>query len=340
MVKPNITYLLGAGASYGTIPILNEFSKSLDAFADIIYGRSIKNYSLKIDFVNSMKWLASESKNHNTVDTFAKKLFLNDNYDELSRLKMTLSLFFLIVQFYDGTGSKQGKKAANIHHRYVSLVSAFLEKSRGSIVLPQNVKFITWNYDLQLELALNYFLKDRTSFGDALKIFGCIPNEDNEKLPNPSIVHLNGIAGLFFAKGNGGYRHVIDEIKSSHIDGILENILYIYESLSPKTKVRIDPNDTFYYSWERTDISNSAIDAAMNIMKQTNILVIVGYSFPVFNRELDRRLLNVFKNSNIQKIYYQDPNADKIAFSNTFQIDPRYVHEEKKVDQFFLPFEF
>ena len=48
-------------------------------------------------------------------------------------------------------------------------------------------------------------------------------------------------------------------------------------------------------------------------ISDARILVIIGYTFPFFNREIDRE---IFSNMpNLEKIYVQDPNADKVKVS-------------------------
>lgn len=41
-------------------------------------------------------------------------------------------------------------------------------------------------------------------------------------------------------------------------------------------------------------------------------LIIIGYSFPVYNRIVDKVVLNSLFERRLQKIYIQDPNADEI----------------------------
>lgn len=282
-------------------------------------------------------WLAEESHNHNTVDTLAKKLFLNNEYEKLKELKITLSLFFIIKQFLDDKINPRHvtNKKPNIHYRYISLVSAFLEKQAENIVLPGNIKFITWNYDIQLELALGYFLSKQIScFEDIQGRFKSYPSSNEEIAP--SIVHLNGIAGLY-SQGET-LNCIYNQIHHSNLSGLLENILPFYEMINEQTDSQYDPVHSFTYSWENNDVARKAIINARNIMKNTQYLVIIGYSFPVFNRTIDRTMFGSLER--LQKIYYQDPNANAQSLSTTFNIPVNIVHEIDNVDQFFLPFEF
>ena len=75
-----------------------------------------------------------------------------------------------------------------------------------------------------------------------------------------------------------------------------------------------------------------------NIIKRTDVLVIIGYTFPFFNRDTDRKILQYIKPNT--KIYIQDLNPERIKQSLTAVL-PNFPEEQiflkKDVDQFFLP---
>ena len=50
-----------------------------------------------------------------------------------------------------------------------------------------------------------------------------------------------------------------------------------------------------------------------NCISDVDILVVIGYTFPFFNRAVDRAFIRAIKN--LKKIYIQDPNADKVIQS-------------------------
>ncbi|MBL7930630.1 MAG: hypothetical protein JNL60_01940 [Bacteroidia bacterium] len=152
----------------------------------------------------------------------------------------------------------------------------------------------------------------------------------------PSIVHLNGATGIY-TKVGGVLRHLADEIKDSHINHILDRILpafnFVYSEKAEGLNKLLLPT----FAWEGNDAANKAISHAEDILSVTDYLVIIGYSFPVFNREIDKRILQ--KGRNVKKIFLQNPTADKAAFATTFGMDQNKVHEYKNVDQFHIPFE-
>ena len=69
-----------------------------------------------------------------------------------------------------------------------------------------------------------------------------------------------------------------------------------------------------------------------------DVLVIIGYTFPFFNRDTDRKILQYIKPNT--KIYIQDLNPERIKQS-LMAVLPDFPEEQiflrKDVDQFFLP---
>jgi hypothetical protein len=80
------------------------------------------------------------------------------------------------------------------------------------------------------------------------------------------------------------------------------------------------------------------ISSAKKVLEKTAVLVVIGYSFPFFNREIDREL---FLKRNFEKVYIQDTNAKntKELFSNVFETNDKKIVEYSNTDQFLLPAE-
>lgn len=331
MESPVITYLLGAGASRNTIPIVQDFSKDLSSMAITVRNHCVQNAD-NLQLMDRLNWLSKEAEDFVTVDTFAKKLFLNDEINELNDLKRTLGIYFLLKQFAKIDQNEPLRKPI-IDKRYIPLVSAFLQRQGEKIILPNNLNFISWNYDLQLELALESFITKRhSSFIYTLRDFKSYPGNMDHDLPN--IVHLNGVTGVYTKLG-GVLRHLVDEIHDGNIKHILERITpafnFVYSDKSEAINATLLPT----FAWEGNEPANQAVKYAENIISQTDYLVIIGYSFPVFNHDIDKIIFQ--KSPRIKKIFLQNPNADKNAFATTFGVDLSKVYEMKNVDQFFIP---
>ncbi len=338
--KPiNITYFLGAGASFHSIPTVKDLPLRMNFFRTFIGNISSIKPQLKNKLTISLDNLANEARKHNTIDTYAKKLYLNGEIDKLRELKVFLSMSFLFWQYHNGAAENSNDISAKIDYRYISLISAFLKKEGDNIVLPPNIRFITWNYDLQLELTLEYFIGNAGNLTSVQNTFGSFPNFYGP-IDNLKIIHLNGIAGIYNNTGKSQNALTLFAKGYKENDPI-QAILSIYEKCLVRKEWDIDT--AFCFSWENSEISKRAIHEATRIMDTTDYLVIIGYSFPVFNREIDRKLFKSFSVTN-RTIYYQDPKANKNSLSNTFKIRAKSliteIKEEDELQQFFLPFEF
>ena len=94
------------------------------------------------------------------------------------------------------------------------------------------------------------------------------------------------------------------------------------------------------YAWEKNPLAEKARLAAREIFKNTDILVIIGYSFPPFNKEIDQELFNELKNKKT-KIFYQDPNASEEFISIlTKNFDTEVKCIKDKLDHFYLPYDY
>jgi len=146
-----ITYLFGAGASYNAVPILDSLSENICFVASNLKSRvtispninETFDYSLYTDiiksFSNDLIYLADKSEEYGTIDTYAKKLELNNENEELRKMKFLVSMFFVIWQgyFYQGKIiNKDGLDTySDIDSRYKSLISNYLIKTKTLFLL-------------------------------------------------------------------------------------------------------------------------------------------------------------------------------------------------------------
>jgi hypothetical protein len=86
------------------------------------------------------------------------------------------------------------------------------------------------------------------------------------------------------------------------------------------------------------------MESVINNIKDSVALVVIGYSFPVFNRNIDRQVLNSMKN--LKRIYLQDLNPNALeervkALREDLRDDPSKVDIVKSTDgeQFLIPYE-
>lgn len=345
-----ITYLFGAGASYNAVPILNSLSNCMRAVARDLSIDSLHYDRAKL-FPRKLIELANKSEEYGTVDTYAKKLFLNREEEKLDEMKFILSIFFSIWQGYYHkiefkqtieefqSGVENKKSYDYLDSRYKTLMSNYLEfdNEQSSIKLNDNINFLTWNYDSQLEFAFSLFNNEQCELIDINKYLQFLPTATS--LSKNRIVHLNGISNI--TNNSEVLNNLFDSTDFTSKTFMIMKINQIFdESFRSLNKVLID------YSW---DDNREIVDAAIKILKQTDILVIIGYSFPTFNRGIDSQLLSG-QNNTFDKIVYQDPNASS-ELLELFHINLRSHGTDengkpldlkilKEVEQFYIPPEY
>lgn len=349
--NPKITYLLGAGASFNSVPIWSEQGDSMNQVAHTI-NQAIENPDtiFKAELLKSQEYngfskteieslnelikdlnkYAKKAEENDTIDSYAYQLYKRKNNDELYNLKRTVSIYLDIWQFYkDHIFSTNTNRKQSIDTRYIKWLNMITESNElGEIKLKPNVNILTWNYDLQVELAYSKYYEDLN--------FKCL-NDINSKfkfldndVSNLQIHHLNGHHGYF------------DYEDQSYTTGqnILKSDFYKYLKTvcqNSKEFSEIDNKRQDYgkirFSWEK-NLSNQVI----KIAQETDILIVIGYSFPQYNMTTDRIIIDAFKSNNPLLLHYQDPINDFSEISDF--IDFKETRHSKSTFQFFIPDEF
>lgn len=356
----NITYLFGAGASFNALPIVEKIPERLDVFArdfepgalneltpmSLINGGNLakvmlikleSNKNLQERYYNELKnfhrdimWLKKESSNHSSIDTFAKKLYLK-NDSNLKKLKYILSCFFLYEQ------------TLKFDKRYDSFFASILENLSE---IPSNLKIVSWNYDSQIEIAHSNFTnssieKTRATLNVISKGNKVVNGSSSGKF---TVFKVNGTTNV--SHKTDGLYDLLPDFKVSQ-ESLIRSFLEIYSS----PKQWRDHDSKMSFAWENSEEDSIFKVELMNSIRETDILIVIGYSFPFFNRKMDEHILRSMRH--LKKVYVQDPfNADDIIekikgfFPNLgigFTLNKRYEIEfvpKTFVDQFFIPIEF
>lgn len=303
-----ITYLFGAGASASSIGTINTLANTFSLAKqtlnnyfvnglikennDFLDGYLVqKGYSLLHDDFNWIIENISEGKDsYSSIDTLAQVLYNQDNEQQLNRLKYALNAAFIIKQHISG-----------VDKRYQRLINTLFDKELETI--PKSFKFITWNYDLNIE---QVFFDNRKeiemsiqSIHDALLI---------EEASDKALIKLNGSCGVL---------EFDEEINSEHIKFKNDSTESMQFNMEMLCKLRhfmhedkeFKPSQTFHF--EHKNYSNDQRQKqARLILAETSKLVIVGYSFPSENREVDYDLLSSLKEE--ATIFIQDLNGQAV----------------------------
>lgn len=335
-------YYLGAGASFGKrdqsktilegLPLVSEISKEFDAFHQYIstiiipenefidYWHLYKRRSS--DLINERDRMLKDIdelklmiKEHATIDTYARKLYLTGKSKQFTKLKDVLCAFFFWEQF-------QNKP----DNRYDTFLANVLEAK--TLSLPNDISIVSWNYDSQIEYAYWAYNHD--------KVLPVFEKNTNGKWPDLTeegrIIKVNGSAVFS------------DSLTIPFlIDYATTPIgLQLIEAYS---NTNVDTSDFGFqfrthlsFAWEISDNSHRMKETIAATVCDTRQVVVIGYSFPFFNRETDREIFKSMKS--LKKVYIQDPNPKAVrqsleaVLSNESQVE---IVEISECSQFYLP---
>ena len=383
-----ITYLLGAGASANTIPIvanmptriseINNFLKNCRPqyiFTDKPLILSEDKEGILDEIIKDFDWLLNQSKYSNSIDTLAKKYYLMGDNENYEKLKKCLIIYLTIEQFYFIESKKDGKYAFEknlLDKRYDSFVAAIASRLNGKIELNNNIKVLSWNYDLQMELSLMRFTdKSISEIKRKYQIFPLLnqrPQNHGKHILIPEKFTLRKLNGnAIFSTSTARLADEDDTIFDTKKDNVsdVETFSMLLDEIRRLEFRNNIACRYFNFSWEILDDFDNDfggrkheqylenLTEAEKIASETEILVVIGYSFPIFNREIDNKLFN--KMQQLTKVYIQDkyPERIKSTMFNAFKIlqekvggdagipsSPRVIfQEETNTDQFVIPYE-
>jgi len=294
-----VTYLVGAGASANSLPVQANISQQISKLqANIISNSLFSSTSdnaplaanlphtnlLINELIEDLQWLSEQSSINGSVDTYARQLYFMKEKHLLKRLKNVYSTFFVITQSLEIPD-----------RRYRPLINSIITEE---LQIKDNVKILSWNYDFQIEKILAEYLKTTTlkQTQTKLRIHSGFQYSLSE---NISMFKLNGTVGYENMNPFDTELNPSNNNRQVHMN-ILRNygvVKYSHENY----------DSTLSFAWETKD----HLHLILNEIKETEILICIGYSFPDYNREIDIRLISQMS-SNLEEIYIQDPNANDL----------------------------
>jgi hypothetical protein len=346
MGKPNICYYLGAGASYEALPIVNELPYELGTFKQYIinYNNSLgksKVHDLEKLFTN-FQTVINECFRHHSIDTIAKKHWLkNQNcklnnepieYDWYQLVKNIISCWLtwrrlnLKQKLFEYDSKKKDIRLKDLKYldpRYDAFFSAILN---NNLQLPENIKMVSWNYDTQIEQSFSFYYPK-----ESLKDVGNKIGLNYHSYEFGPIVKLNGSAIISLNQ--------IPLWEKEYNENVHQ---YFISSL----KNKFDPTSysNIRFAWEKEGIVNNYRNLAKEYINKSSIIVVIGYSFPIFNREIDIELFSDFTKKGITKIYIQASELDAPRIKSQLESIESGLSEKAEIisnlNQFYLPNEF
>jgi hypothetical protein len=332
---PKITYLFGAGASALKLPTIKGLPERIKFIKDYFndnynYDNEeiLKSQNFEAKAIDAKQFvlegfdkLYDASQNHSTIDTYAKKLDLTSREREVNELIYILAIYFNLEQ-----------KLVGNDPRYDTFLISILDSS--AYQFPENVKFLSWNYDLQFELAYNKLIDRTGGFLEFERFNTRTRNWEKNKFTS---VKINGSCNVV----SGSFGDLCVLVKNLHLsnsskDDIDWALSYGIHKIKNgnrgfQGRVNID------FAWYKDSESLSKIAELHN---ETEVLVVVGYSFPFFNREVDRKIIRAM--NNLKTIYIQDLYPENIV-TRFLSILPDWkkrgieIIPINSVDEFFLP---
>lgn len=305
-MEERIVYLLGAGASANKLPVVEGFTKYFDytrgklmqyilhndpaqefkAGEDLKLKNAISNdnYSRQVElFYNLLNRFQGETAEHFSIDTLAKKFYFQGHPDQVY-IKQIISA--IILEHQVGMG---------LDPRYEAFLASILQVHQRSILFPYNLDVYSWNYDLQFEEAVYRINRDLYK-----KSFAQFFSEDD----SPSAKYfgfyyrkLNGIAGRHFLYDDRNQSINLSEIEAWR-KVVRRNEPKSY-ALNHFSKILGSGATEINFAWEK-DIN--LLKRQFINLKYAKTLVVIGYSFPNFNSQIDELF---FEMGNFEKIFVQ-----------------------------------
>ncbi len=335
-------YYIGAGASFGKrdengtilegLPVVAEIPKEFAAFRQFISDAEIPEGEILIpgfcitgseDIERFKRTMLSDIddlqrgiQEHVTIDTYARKLYLTRQFSEFKKLKNVLCAFFVWVQLVHKPDG-----------RYDTFLANILEV--GTLDLPADISIISWNYDSQIEMVYKAYRKDKELHVFEKNIVGEWP-----RLPKCGrVFKINGSATFVDTS-------TLSPIKASEktTSAALLLIHYYDDSRSDTTDLGYQMSTHLSFAWETAANHDNMMESLSKTTQDTEQVVVIGYSFPFFNRHTDREIFGSMYN--LKKIYVQDMNADEVEQSLLAVLpEGKDVKIEKiyKCSQFCLP---
>lgn len=338
-----VLYLLGAGASANALPVIGQIGERISIQREWLLGQRgtmppgpIPNcFDIGYDdafsrLQSAMDQLHAVHKDHDTIDTYAKKLYLSGSSgrEKVQQLKAALTLFFAIEQFRCG-----------FDRRYEGFLASIMKPGTGSWPqLHDDVIILTWNYDQQLLLGLNRFCQ--TDHLNQLmrdyKVKSLLTlNQDSRR--DFKILHLNGIAGYNWQRED---YPLFDSPQGTEITGhawnnMLRSFIHTYhrEYRSRGPRMLLD------YSWEAMDDSETPWQQVQESIADCSVLVSIGYSFHHFNRPADKKVLGHLP---LERVYVQSKGESAHDMVDAFRhvrpdVPMTAVHAITKAESFYVP---
>lgn len=336
-----VVYLLGAGASFGTrengigsqivtgLPIVSEIGGELENITKILSSILLNDKDLeesKQRLIRDFQDLKVQCAG-TTIDSYARKLWLQNDMQGFSRVELLLTIFFVLEQIVHRPDARYWVFLSKVAPR---------DKASDALRLLEDIGILSWNYDNQIELAYRQFFGDDYSYiREKLGIYD-VKDYEQKHLSQKycKIIKLNGTAN--FTREEDWLKcsdnNTIDE-------SVLKMILERYNTCSQLGR-SCDGMVKLNFAWEKQWSKDMLENKIPQLVHDAQALIVIGYTFPDYNREIDRIIFEDMPN--LKSIFIQDIDPDRIQ-ENIIAVIPEdklaevKIFPRKVVEQFHFP---
>lgn len=273
-------YYLGAGASFGTLPLMAGMKSALENYLGKLSNpeyTGIVPDDVTDELRSNVISILEKLPEYRTIDTYIKEL--TDDPGTYTRVKNTLIAAFY---FWEYTGKANAK--------YQSLIANYIHKRvNDAPVLKRPLHIVSWNYDNEVERSIGKYFA-YADFGliyEGLLYSHHIGAGEKDK----ALVHLyklNGSAS-FVNEAKIFGPSFYEELT---IDKATQKSIGLYQNLKMKAY-----QGFMRFSWDEYPEKKQLIRNVKNILERCDHLIIIGYSFPSFNTDVDSELLKSLNQS-------------------------------------------
>jgi protein associated with RNAse G/E len=333
-----VVYLLGAGASFGTrekgigspiltgLPIVSEIGGELESIASLLASMPLNDKELeecKQNLIKDFQDLKDQCAGI-TIDSYARELWFQKDMRGFSRVELLLTIFFIFEQIIHKPDSRYKSFLLKVAQR---------DKVYDALELSPEIGILSWNYDNQIELAYRQFFGDNYSYiRERLGIYDVKDYEQKQRSQKYcNIIKLNGTANFTQEEDwlRSSDNNTLDE---TILKMVLKNYDECKQTWACYGKLRLN------FAWDDRWSEDMRTNKIPKLVHDTHALVVIGYTFPDYNRDIDRIILDNM--TNLRNIYIQDPNAEYVKQSILLMASQRHLKIElfqNRLEQFLLP---
>ncbi len=311
-------------------------------------------------------------KSHASIDTYAKKVYFTDSlnsngiYEKYEEVKALIDLYFLFEHFF-----------VQQDIRYDLFIASILKGYQGgNIKLPESTSIITWNYDIQFETSLANFYHAH-KLKEIRNKFLIYPGREldvtEDEMTDFNLIHINGVSGAYYSDNHKKKCQSDDLLLNSNtskpnikkilsafenkdkslekeLKHIARSLLPIINSILRKYALysthAIFSSIKFAWELEHSKVPDEYYrlpPPILRILKNTDILVIIGYSFPTFNREIDKIIFKRLRDTTYIFLQVPEKMFSEIEVKINSLSFGKFDNPVKKINilnEFFIPYEF